>query len=209
MPFSRLPAAELKNIATRLLIKINLITGWALYEDPKTAIILKEQFELKLTESYPLVNADEMEYAFRSNTAVKDWGKFLNLALIDEVMIPYLMQRRELSDIEEAAKKPKQLPPPVEDELSDEDFIQANRAVYQLTKSYGLIAVKCYDILVEQGKINLSLEEKEEIKAKVMSNLFSAENKENIIGLTMVKQERMIRQDCKKMATAVYFNQLP
>lgn len=98
--------AELKTAATLLLIKINVITGWALYEDPKSAQILKEQFELKIKESYPNVNVDEMEYAFRQNTTVKDWGKFMNLGLIDEVMIPYLNQRKEISDIEERRTPP-------------------------------------------------------------------------------------------------------
>jgi len=205
-PFSKLTSQELKASASRLLAKINVITGWALYEDPKTANILKEQFELKLVESYPLVNVDEMEYAFRSNTAVKDWGKFLNLALIDEVMIPYLTQRRELSDREEASKKPLPLPAPDEPELTDEDFIEANRSVFKLTGSYGLISTKVYDILVAQGKINLTDEEKGIIKAVAVTNFFAADNKENTKNLSHAERDRYIKQDCKKIATANYFN---
>lgn len=53
-----------------------------------------------------MLNVEEIEYAFRSSgTVVKDWGKSMNLALIDEVLIPYLNQRFELSTTEERLKE--------------------------------------------------------------------------------------------------------
>lgn len=208
-PFSSMTDAELYTATRKLILKIYIITGWAVPGD-ELKNILVDQLSKKIKESYSNVNELEVEHAFRHNLTVKDWGKSMNLVLIDEVLSGYLERRADVSRMEEHYRiAAKELPPPPdEDELSDEDFIEANRAVYQLTKSYGLIAVKCYDILVSQGKINLSLEEKEEIKQKVTSHLFSAENRENIVGLSVVKQERMIRQDCKKWATALYFNSL-
>jgi len=50
---------------------------------------------------------DEIEYAFRqSGTTVRDWGKAMNLSLIDEVLIPYLGERKILSHTLEERKQP-------------------------------------------------------------------------------------------------------
>lgn len=89
-----------------LLLKIHAITGWVLPE--KTILtVFQDQFRKKLAESYSHCNPDEIEYAFRNEgTAIKDWGKQMNLSLIDEVMIPYLSRRFELSRLEEHKSKP-------------------------------------------------------------------------------------------------------
>ncbi|HYE53693.1 MAG TPA: hypothetical protein VD996_02580 [Chitinophagaceae bacterium] len=99
-PFGKMKSQELVIAVMALMAKIEAITGWAIPDSPKDDILI-DQFALKLTESYPTVNAEEMEFAFRSNASVKDWGKAMNLGLIDEVMIPYLEKRRELSAMEE------------------------------------------------------------------------------------------------------------
>lgn len=98
--FGKMEWQELNAWAKALLIKINAITGWVMPDD--TLDIFVDQFRKKLSESYKNCNPDEIEYAFRNfGTGVKDWGKQMNLSLIDEVMIPYLSKRRELSDLEE------------------------------------------------------------------------------------------------------------
>jgi hypothetical protein len=90
--------------AKSLLLKIHVITGWVI-PDTDLLNILIDQFEKKLIENYGVLNVEEIEYAFRSGgTVVKDWGKSMNLALIDEVLIPYLNQRFELSATEERIK---------------------------------------------------------------------------------------------------------
>lgn len=92
---------EVGFFAKGLLVKIFVITGWSIPEDD-LGVILNDQFRKKLLETYSTVNADEIEYAFRVYGAqVKDWGKFMNLSLIDEVMAPYLAQRSLVSKIEE------------------------------------------------------------------------------------------------------------
>lgn len=206
LPFGKMEAAELKVAASALLIKISFITGWSLYEDPKSHGILKEQFELKIVESFPNVNVDEMLYAFRQNTTVKDWGKAMNLALIDEVMIPYLENRFEISKLEESLSKPKALPPPEDEPMTDDEFLELNKNIFIKSKNFGLISTKCYDILVKQGKIKLTDEQKAEIERKARGNFFSIENKEYTTFLTQDEIARKIKQDCKKWATAEYFN---
>ena len=94
-----------------LLLKIHVITGWTI-PDTDLLSILIDQFQKKLVESYPDMNTDEIEFAFRqSGTTVKDWGKAMNLSLIDEVLLPYLGDRKILShELEERkAAPPKQI----------------------------------------------------------------------------------------------------
>lgn len=93
--------------AKATLLKIHVITGWTIPKDDLMKILL-DQFIKKLVESYPNVNPVEMEYAFRNyGTTVKDWGKSMNLALIDEVMIPYMADRKHLShEVEERKETP-------------------------------------------------------------------------------------------------------
>ncbi|MEO7048319.1 MAG: hypothetical protein ABI091_23670, partial [Ferruginibacter sp.] len=58
-----------------LIAKIAAITGWVI-PDGNMQDVLVDQFEKKMIESFPNVNPDEFEYAFRSEgTTVKDWGK--------------------------------------------------------------------------------------------------------------------------------------
>lgn len=203
---------EIKISASKLILKINFITGWALREDQESQQFFKEEFELKLVESYPTVNLDEMIFAFRNNTTVKDWGKYMNLALIDEVMIPYLQQRREVSKIEEQ-EKIKELPAPKDDPMTDEEFIEMNFKTWQVLKNYGIISTRCYGILVKQYKINLVQAEKDEMYRQVeiflkermlqdqeLKNLYNSMNKNHW-------KERVFNE-CKRKAVELYFQTL-
>lgn len=88
--------------ASALILKIHAITGWVVPEG-NLLNILADQFRKKMIESYANCNTEEIEYAFRNmGTTVKDWGKQMNLSLIDEVMIPYLEKRYQLSELENA-----------------------------------------------------------------------------------------------------------
>jgi hypothetical protein len=100
---SKLPS--LQTWGKGLLVKIHVITGWTIPTDSGILTALIDQFQKKLLEDYPNLNLDEIEFAFRSGgTTVKDWGKAMNLALIDEVLKPYVSTRYELSLAEERAK---------------------------------------------------------------------------------------------------------
>lgn len=103
--------AEVSAWGKSLLLKIHVITGWVI-PDAELLTILIDQFQKKMVESYPNTNPEEIEFAFRNNgTTVKDWGKAMNLALIDEVMIPYLQERHRISLAyeEPAAGNPEQI----------------------------------------------------------------------------------------------------
>jgi hypothetical protein len=101
-PFGLMTGLELSFASKGLLLRLHVITGWALPEMEFQNILI-DQLEKKISESYPNVNADEIEYAFRNCHHVQDYGKAMNLQLISEVIEPYLKKRHQLSEIEELA----------------------------------------------------------------------------------------------------------
>lgn len=95
-----------RDAATKeILMRIHVITGWQMPAN-ELILILIEEFNKKIIESYPNTNAEEITYAFRNKSGdIKEWGKSLNISLIDEVMLPYLEKRFEISRIEENIKQ--------------------------------------------------------------------------------------------------------
>lgn len=99
--FKFLSDVEIQFAAKNILLKIHVITGWVL---PMVELmnVLVDQFVKKIKEDYAELNPDEMEFAFRSKgTTLKDWGKEMNLNLIDEIMLAYLDERFSVSKKEE------------------------------------------------------------------------------------------------------------
>jgi hypothetical protein len=187
--FATIPAEDRFLLAKTLLLKIHIITGWTIPNE-EMMVILIDQFLKKMVESYPTINAEEMEYAFRNNP-VKDWGKNMNLNLIDEVMSPYLQKRKELSRMEEEkASKLLTLPAP---EITDDEFIDSIKNLYlDSNKNWRLIPVLAYDILVRQEKIKLDKEDKVLIKMIIDEQFEGA--------------EEVIKKDlCKQYSVMNYF----
>lgn len=160
----------LKVAASKIILKICVITGWSI--DDEFYELLKEEFELKLVQSYPTVNVDEMAYAFRNNTEVKDWGKTLNLSLIDEVMMPYLAHRFEISKIEEQIKEI-----PVQRIYTDEEILNQRRAEIEIAfqamkRGYFPIIHRYFsEVLIEDGFIK----EEKEMSAFFSKSIATAE----------------------------------
>lgn len=93
---------EVSKWVKALLLKIHVITGWTIPTEDELLMILIDQFRKHLLEQYTDLNADEVEYAFRkTGTVTKDWGKAMNLNLIDQVLIQYLDDRYQVSLSEE------------------------------------------------------------------------------------------------------------
>jgi hypothetical protein len=174
-PFGGMTKDELFVSIHLLLTKIQVITGWDMPPAEKLDILI-DQTARKFIESYPTVNADEMEYAFRNNGGVQNWGKSMNLNLIDEVMSPYLQKRKDLSRMEEE-KKSKQLTLPAP-EITDDEFIESVKISYQATKSWKIIPVAAYNVLYKSGKINLSEEKRDFIIKTVDEHFPEATEKE-------------------------------
>ena len=101
---SRMGETDLFIQASQLLISIHVITGWTIPEKEIKNVLRKQLIE-HLKECYSSLNINEIEYAFRQNTSVQDWGKTMNLQLIDEVLLPYLERRLRVSDLERRIKE--------------------------------------------------------------------------------------------------------
>lgn len=159
---------ELHSWTKALLLKINVITGWVIPED--TLEILVDQFRKKLTESYPNCNPGEVEYAFRNyGTGVKDWGKQMNLSLIDEVMIPYLNRRLELSRIEEQKAPPIMQIENKEDMSRDAMIDWFNNVSKQIKAgeiTVDFVPLMLYEFMDDNGNITATNEQKYEYVAR-------------------------------------------
>jgi hypothetical protein len=171
--FGKMEWDELNKWSKALLIKINAITGWVVPE--MTLEILVDQFRKKLSESYNEVNPDEIEYAFRHyGTVVKDWGKQMNLSLIDEVMIPYLERRLEVSKKEEIIamnKEPEQIENREDlSDLSMADWFKAKVRQIELDSDMPLAycPLGLYEWLDKIGKIKKTGKEKYEYVDKAV-----------------------------------------
>lgn len=209
LPFGKMTDDARRVCSHTLLLKIHVLTGWVLPATKEFLDILLSQFCMKLSESYKTVNADEVEYAFRNN-AVKDWGKAMNLNLIDEVMAPYLTQRVELSKIEEQAKKPKQIEYHGPD-ITDEDLVNASLQVYKMVEKYELIPISVYDYLLAEGKLLLTNEQKREIKTHVQKLINQNLVYDDSFAQTYERlndKETFLKNECKKFAVARYFDSL-
>lgn len=143
-----------------LLLKIHVITGWVIPASDLLNILI-DQFQKKLIEDYGNLNTEEIEYAFRkSGTIIKDWGKEMNLNLIDQVLIPYLQDRVEASTNEEKRKSP-----PVQKIYTDEEITNQRRghieAAYQAMRSGYLPIMHIYfpEVLHLDGLISRATDE--------------------------------------------------
>lgn len=154
---------EIEMSAYQLLLKIHVIVGWTIPLGEMMDVLV-DQFQKKLTESYSNVNPEEIEYAFRNRGLdVKDWGKALNLTLIDEVMIPYLTTRRDLSAVEESLSNKPAIAE--KKDLTEEEWHEWLLDM----KSYNLelLPIEVYEYLIrkdEEGNAKLILTPKDKFE---------------------------------------------
>lgn len=124
--FGQMAPAEITSSAKEALLRIHVIAGWQMPPD-ELVVILVDEFSKKITESYPNVTIEEISFAFRSGGhLVKEWGKALNISLIDEVMIPYLEKRFEVSKVEEQQKQIEHKPDLEQIEKEYQEFLQTD-----------------------------------------------------------------------------------
>jgi hypothetical protein len=203
-PFGKMKAQDLEIWVDALLLKIHAITGWTIPEK-KILTVLVDQFRKKILESYPNCNPDEIEYAFRqTGTTVKDWGKSMNLSLIDEVMIPYLEKRFAISRIEEQ-KKTKMIENKFD--MSDQDLW--NQTAILVKKGgypFQLIPSSLYEWKDKNGQIKASAPEKKEyldrailfrhghIKNEFEKNANNLEKRQNLIDFEIMLSSKLYSQ---------------
>lgn len=117
-PFREMAVHEIGNHSLALLIRIHAITGWNIPEHEDYLNPLVSEFTKLLMESYKDLNPEEIAYAVRNyGLEVKDWGKNMNLSLIDKPISEYRRVRKCLSDMEEKKQVPAVAYKPGEQEL--------------------------------------------------------------------------------------------
>lgn len=155
-------ADEIHLWAKSLMLKIFVITGWAIPENELQAMLL-DQFKKKIAESYATCNPDEVEYALRNyGTDIEDWGKKMNLAFIDKAMGRYFKRRAEISLLEEH-KTPPRLGIENRETLSDFGMLRwLSQEIYsiQTGKPVEFVPPELYDWLDNRGKIKIGAKEK-------------------------------------------------
>lgn len=142
---------ELRIWVKLFLLKISVITGWVMPANEIVMTVLKDQFQKKLTEDYPSLNTEEVEYAFR-HSSEQDWGKEINLNLIDKVLWPYEIKRRELSQQEESMQPPPPKKPYDPDEVLNQYRYDIETAFQAIRKGYRpIIHTYFSETLIQDG----------------------------------------------------------
>lgn len=156
---------ELYFSSQTLLLKISAITGWTIPLSEMMDILI-DQFQKTLCEKYQFTNIEEFEYAFRSRgLEIKDWGKSLNLGLIDEVMMPYLESRKEISRFEESNLTKMQIEEKKELTADEWDEWINDAKNYP----FEILPTAIYDFLEKQGSLILSKKEKHGMMDKAIA----------------------------------------
>lgn len=203
-PFGLMSLPDRTKWSKALLLKISVITGWVVPVNEMLNVLV-DQFEKKLYESYANVNHDEVEFAFRSaGTTIEDWGKQINLSLIDQVMIPFLSRRFEVSKKEEQQKNKLELPT-VKEDISDEGmdkFWEDTQVLVKKGFTIELIPPMLYDWMNKNGHILITKAEKREFfEGAVMhrhailakeyeQNPHSNESKERLTSFSRMRETR-------------------
>lgn len=214
--FCDMDTDEIDLMANKLIIKISIITGWTI---PASAFMMDEvieQLAKKMQETYPNLNEQEVEYAFRNKgIELKDWGKSLNLALIDEVLVPYLHDRFALSLQEEKIStqvkeinEQRELTP----EEWDEWLLSISK--YEVNK----IPCDSYKYLEKTGKISLTNSQKHEYMQRAIAHLsgtlnpvsreYSELNKMKEAGVFSHEVTGTLRTISMRLAVFDYFNKI-
>lgn len=85
-----------------LLLRINAVTGWKLPDTKELLNALKYEFDKYLDEKCSDLKPDEIAYSVRTyGLTIKEWGKNLNIALIDQCISEYRSKRYDASQEEE------------------------------------------------------------------------------------------------------------
>lgn len=160
--FSSIPDEDIQLHAMGLLIRLHAVTGWRIPEDEVILNTLVSEFSKFLAERFADLNPEEVAYAFRNYaTGIKDWGKSMNLSLIEEPLQEYRNERRRLSELEERAKTsaiPSQLPAGECDWSEQWESLKEQAKNGQIDEA--IILTPMYDWLVRQGLLTVDEDEK-------------------------------------------------
>lgn len=165
--FKDMTPEDVTTWSLKLMVTLHTVTGWEVPED-ELGIVLQDQFRQILTESYGNCNPNEIEYSFRNyGKSVKNWGKQINLGLIDKVIDLYLDRRIDISKKEERMiENNKPDPPKPAESMSDKtmlEWIEETKHRVKKGASIDFMPVMVYEWLDKRGDIKIDIEKKKEI----------------------------------------------
>lgn len=100
---------EILIVSNGILFKISVITGWSIPNDKTYQDALVAEINFKCIEDYYDLTIEEVMYAMRNYSKhVEDYGKALNLQLIDKVIDLYRKDRMRVSLLEQSKLKEEQ-----------------------------------------------------------------------------------------------------
>jgi hypothetical protein len=159
------PAIDVGRHAKGLLFRLHTITGWKLPDDEYFLNTLVSEFTQYLVEKCGDLNPEEIAHAFRHySLGIQDWGKSMNLSLIDEPIREYRIRRRELSELEERLSMQQKAVKSGELTAATCDWSKEWEELKEKAKNgqirNAVILTPVYDWLVREGILTLSKEEK-------------------------------------------------
>lgn len=159
-------ALELQTAVQLVLNRICIFTGWPVPVGKASIDLLVDELALYLLEKFPTINVNEIAAAFRQySSEVNNWGKAVNIILIEQVLYPYMNARREASLLVEL--KPKEQPLLAMPEETPEEKIAFAYDHWKRTKTIEL-TVNVYKELRETGKME---KPGEELAAEIQSTV--------------------------------------
>lgn len=154
-------AIHVSTYAAGLMIRIHAAMGWSMPTDDVTTNALIHEFTQYVSESCGDMTPEEIAYSVRTNgVGVKEWGKNMNLALIDQCVSEYRAERARLSEAErlssqtQGVAKKEELPSgPVDWSTQWSDAIEwaKNGQIHKLP-----ILAALYDWMDSQGLVTLN-----------------------------------------------------
>lgn len=177
---AQMTAGEIVEHVEDMLPKIQAATGWKMPAIEMQIDALIEAISLRLVEAYKFLNFKEIEFAIRSAAGqVREYGKEISVALLNECLEIYMQERNEANKAEarvddEIAK----LPEPPRDMTATEwnEWVDELRAGY-LRGVYRLTWFPCvvYDYLDRTGAIRVPTTVKKEFYNRAI-NLLKVQN---------------------------------
>lgn len=155
-----IPEIDYSITCKSILAQICATTGWDMPQNPFMSNAVVSAFEAYCKEYLSDMTGDEILYSFRRfGLNTKDWGKAINLQLINDPIQSYREVRREISDIEDSIP----CPDPHDYISGDEDWSDSwDRLIYDFDPNnsfYQFIPWTIfYDWLKRTGKIEINEE---------------------------------------------------
>ncbi len=143
-------------------MRLSVITGWKIPESEVAQNLLIDEFKKKIQENYKHVNIEEFLWAIRNYAKYSpNWGKELNLSLIDDILDRYLDQRQNVSIIEENQKLKNM--EPIKTEKYDWQEIYEKFRDMDADDDYlhNIMPVGLYDWICKKRNIEISKEDKQ------------------------------------------------